>query len=113
MDSLEFHTIYMHKPPGGCVTPVGDRGRPREKLGRRVAALPGLLGRTKVIPAEIDTGLLAGSWRRLKLQRRGAVLQPHMNAAVTPLRTGGFDVWDDDVARRSTDPCVDQPPPID
>jgi TnpA family transposase len=30
-------------------------------------SLPGLLGRRKVAPGEIDTGLLAGSWKRLVL----------------------------------------------
>ena len=30
-------------------------------------SLPGLLGRRKVVPAEIDAGLLAGSWKRLVL----------------------------------------------
>ncbi|MBG6089617.1 TnpA family transposase [Actinomadura viridis] len=51
------------------LTSVVDFGATPEGLPvlKALRSLPGLLGRKKVAPAEIDTELLVGSWRRLVL----------------------------------------------
>ncbi|WP_248965083.1 hypothetical protein [Sphaerisporangium perillae] len=68
-----FATVRPFLP---ALTQVVDFGATPQ--GSQVLAalrsLPGLLGRKKVTPAEIDTDLLAGSWRRLVLS------SPHVEA---------------------------------
>nr|WP_055501706.1 DUF4158 domain-containing protein [Nonomuraea pusilla] len=61
--------------------------------GRPVLAalrsLPALMGRKRVTPAEIDTSLLAGSWRRLVLR------EPHLAEGLVDWKAYAFTPWPD------------------
>ncbi|HUR05353.1 MAG TPA: hypothetical protein VM347_22615 [Nonomuraea sp.] len=78
----------------GRVIQFGATAEGRPVLGA-LRTLPGLMGRERVTPDEIDISLPAGSWRRLLLRAargsRAGVLEG--------LRFQGFPVRDEDVGR--------------
>jgi hypothetical protein len=55
-------------------------------VGKFAKSLPDLMGRKKVGPAEIDTGLLSGSWRRL------APAAPHLEPGTVDWKADVFCV---------------------
>ncbi|WP_435616135.1 Tn3 family transposase [Streptomyces coelicoflavus] len=76
------------RPFLGLLVQVVDFGATPEGLPvlRALKTLPDLMGRKKVGPAEIDTGLLTGSWRRLVLSA------PHLEPGTVDWKAYAFCV---------------------
>ncbi|UKY47592.1 Tn3 family transposase [Streptomyces inhibens] len=76
------------RPFLGLLVTVVDFGATPEGLPvlKALKTLPDLMGRKKVGPAEIDTGLLAGSWRRLVLSA------PHLEPGTVDWKAYAFCV---------------------